>query len=111
MFINVMPGWCALHRLLSVVTLSLQPDYIVALAGAFYFSVMIGDADGPASINTIPSCGGASVARAADFNGDGHIGAHTLQIAAFSMCIHLAPAAALCTTQRQIAFQPSTAFV
>lgn len=62
---------------MGVVSLSVQPDYIVALAGDFYFSVMIADADGPASITTIPSCGGASVARAADFNGDGHIGAHT----------------------------------
>lgn len=54
----------------------MQDDYVVALAGLSGFSVMICNHFGePGSVTTIPSCYGADVALAADFNGDGHMGA------------------------------------
>jgi hypothetical protein len=59
----------------------LQPDYIVALKGSSGFSVMVAYAHGrpdygPGPGVTIPSCYGADVVLAADFNSDGHMGAH-----------------------------------
>lgn len=70
------PDWKALHVLIGLVPSSAQPDYVVALAGAPGFAVMIGNADGPAfNATVISSCHGANVTLAADFNGDGHMGA------------------------------------
>jgi hypothetical protein len=54
-----------------------QSDYVVALAGESGFAIMIGDADGPASITTSPaSCYSSYLVLAADLNNDNHIGAN-----------------------------------
>ena len=55
----------------------MQSDYVVALAGESGFAIMIGDADGPASITTSPaSCYSSALVLAADLNNDNHIGAN-----------------------------------
>ena len=56
-----------------------QSDYVVALAGESGFAIMIGGADGPASITTSPaSCYSSTLVLAADLNNDNHIGAHCI---------------------------------
>ena len=68
----------------------MQSDYVVALAGESGFAIMIGDADGPASIATSPtSCYSATLVLAADLNNDNHIGANCssyTQLACIKTC-------------------------
>jgi hypothetical protein len=56
-----------------------QVDYLVVLNGDAAIAVLLGDADGPATISTsLASCSGSYQLVAADFNHDNHIGAQHL---------------------------------